>query len=57
MKNYLYLSAPDIQPSEYENMKKKYLELEENYHDRQSFFYENDKLYPKKMTGIQNNNM
>jgi hypothetical protein len=34
MKNYLYLSAPDIQPSEYENMKKKYLELEENYHDR-----------------------
>ena len=31
MKNYLYMNAPDIQPSDYENLKKKYLELEENY--------------------------
>jgi hypothetical protein len=30
----LYLNAPDIQPSEYENLKRKYLELEENYQNR-----------------------
>ena len=31
MKNYLYMNAPDIQPSDYETLKKKYLQLEENY--------------------------
>lgn len=31
VKNYLYLNAPNIQPSEYEGLKQKYLELEENY--------------------------
>ncbi len=34
MKNYLYMNAPDIQPSEYENLKKKYLELEEKFQGR-----------------------
>ena len=34
LKNYLYLNAPDIQPSEFENLKRKYLELEENYQNR-----------------------
>jgi hypothetical protein len=27
----LYMNAPDIQPSDYETLKKKYLQLEENY--------------------------
>ena len=31
MKNYLYLNATDIQPSDYDNLKKKYLQLEEHY--------------------------
>ena len=31
VKNYLYMNAPDVQLSDYENLKKKYLELEENY--------------------------
>ena len=34
VKNYLYMNAPDIQPTEYESLKKKYFELEENYQNR-----------------------
>lgn len=29
--NYLYLNAPEINPHEYESIRKKYLDLEDNY--------------------------
>jgi hypothetical protein len=33
-KNYLYINAPDILPDEYDIIRKKYLDLEENYLNR-----------------------
>ena len=30
-KNYMYLNAPEIDPNEYESLRKKYLDLEDNY--------------------------
>lgn len=33
-KNYLYINAPDILPEEYDIIRKKYLDLEENYLNR-----------------------
>jgi hypothetical protein len=30
-RNYMYLNAPEIHPDEYESMRKKYLDLEDNY--------------------------
>ena len=30
-KNYMYLSSPEIHPDEYESLRKKYLDLEDNY--------------------------
>lgn len=30
-KNYLYLNAPEIHSNEYDNLRKRYLDLEENY--------------------------
>ena len=29
--NYMYLNAPEIHPDEYESLRKKYLDLEDNY--------------------------
>lgn len=33
-KNYLYMHAPDVSIGEYEYLKKKYFELEENFQDK-----------------------
>lgn len=33
-KNYLYMNTPDIHPEEYENLKNKYLEFEDNFKNK-----------------------